>query len=142
MLWPLPRQHINAMLKHRQDGLVFLHGLFLDVAILVLFMVQVGVVRTTGWIQFNVGVNWSVYFMGVVVAMVWNHHALRGVASRLGALSFIEAFHVTRQQVFRLLAVLCAVGFATRDVEVSREFVAWFIMVSGAVLMLGNWLGP
>lgn len=130
------------MLKHRQDGLVFLHGLFLDVAILVLFMVQVGIVRTTGWIQFNVGVNWSVYFMGVIVAMVWNHHALRGVAARLGALSFIEAFHVTRQQMFRLLAVLCAVGFATRDVEVSREFVAWFVMISGVVLMLGNWLVP
>ena len=66
------------MLKHRQDGLVFLHGLFLDVAIIGLFLVQVGLVRFTGWIQFNVGVNWSIYLMGVIVAMIWNHHALGG----------------------------------------------------------------
>jgi exopolysaccharide biosynthesis polyprenyl glycosylphosphotransferase len=139
---PLPRQHNNAMLKHRQDGLVFLHGLFLDVAIVVLFLIQIGTVRMTGWIQFNVGVNWSIYLMGVIFAMIWNHHALKGVASRLGTLTFMEACHLTRQQMFRLLAVLCAVGFATRDVEVSREFVAWFVMLSGGVLLIGNWLMP
>jgi len=141
-VWPLPRQHNNAMLKHRQDGLVFLHGLFLDVAIVALFLVQVGTVRMTGWIQFNVGVNWSIYLMGVIFAMIWNHHALKGVAARLGTLTFMEACHLTRQQMFRLLAVLCAVGFATRDVAVSREFVAWFVMLSGGVLLIANWLMP
>jgi exopolysaccharide biosynthesis polyprenyl glycosylphosphotransferase len=130
------------MLKHRQDGLVFLHGLFLDVAIIALFLVQVGVVRSTGWIQFNVGVNWSIYLMGVIGAMIWNHHALRAVAPRLGTFTFMEACHLTRQQIFRLLAVLCAVGFATRDVEVSREFIAWFVMLSSGVLAAGNWLMP
>jgi exopolysaccharide biosynthesis polyprenyl glycosylphosphotransferase len=130
------------MLKHRQEGLVFLHGLFLDVTVIALFMAQVGVVRSTGWIQFNVGVNWSIYLMGVVVAMIWNHHALGMVASRLGNLTFLESCQLARQQAFRLLAVLCAVGFATRDVEVSREFVAWFVVVASGVLLAANWFMP
>ncbi len=137
-----PAKQTQAMLKHRQDGLVFLHGLFLDVAIIALFIVQIGVVRFTGWIQFNVGVNWSIYLMGVIVAMVWNHHTLRGVAARLGTLTFIEACHLTRHQMFRLLAVLCAVGFSTQDVNVSREFIAWFVVLSGVLLVAANWLMP
>ena len=130
------------MLKHRQDGLVFLHGLLLDVAIIALFIIQVEVVRLTGWIEFNVGVNWSTYLMGVIVAMVWNHHALRSVGPRLGTLTFVETCQLTRQQIFRLLAVLCAVGFATRDVDVSREFIAWFVMLSGGLLLGANWAMP
>lgn len=130
------------MLKHRQEGLVFLHGLFLDVAIIALFLVQVAVVHFTGWIQFNAGANWSIYLMGVVVAMVWNHHALRAVAPRLGSLTFFEASQLARQQMFRLLAVLCSVGFATRDVDFSRAFIVWFVVLSSGALVLGNWLMP
>lgn len=130
------------MLKHRQEGLVFLHGLFLDVAIVALFLIQVAVVHFTGWIRFNAEANWSIYLMGVVVAMVWNHHALRAHAPRLGSLGFIGASQLARQQIFRLLAVLCAVGFATRDVNFSREFIVWFVVLASGVLILGNWLMP
>ena len=130
------------MLKHRQDGLVFLHGLFLDLAVSALFLLQVGVVRATGWIEFNVDVNWSVYFMGVVVAMVWNHRSLPSVAVRLGVLTFVEALRLTRQQLYRLMAVLFAVGFTTQDVSVSRSFIGVFIAVAGALMLFANWSLP
>jgi len=130
------------MLKHRQEGLVFLHGLFLDGAIIALFLIQVAVVHFTGWIHFNAGANWSIYLMGVTVAMIWNHHSLRGVAAKLGTFSLLEACHLSRQQIIRLVAVLCAVGFATRDVNFSREFLVWFVLLASGALILGNWLMP
>lgn len=130
------------MLKNRQEGLLFLHGLMLDVAIVVLFLVQLGVTHWTGLIRFNYGVNWTVYLMGVIVAMVWNHHALPAMASRLGVLTLRETLRLTRQQLFRLMAVLFAVGFATQDVLISRGFIAWYIGFAGVLLLLLNWMLP
>lgn len=130
------------MLKHRQDGLVFLHGLFLDVAVVALFMLQVAVFRWTGWIEFTADVNWGVYLVGVIVAMVWNHHVLPAVAVRLGVLTFAETVRLTRQQLCRLMAVLFAVSFATKDIDISRSFIGTYGLLAGGVLLASNRLMP
>lgn len=130
------------MLKHRQDGLVFLHGLCLDFLIVILFIVQTEFCRLTGLSDFTVGPDWNIFLIGVVAAMIWNHHALPGVGARLGTFTFRDAGGLTRQQMCRLMAVLFAVGFATKDVGLSRGFVAAFIGLAGGLLLVANWLLP
>lgn len=130
------------MLKHRQDGLVFLHGLCLDLIIIVLFILQTEFSRITGVSHFTVGTDWNIFLIGVIAAMIWNHHALPAVGARLGTFTFRDASSLTRQQMCRLMAVLFAVGFATRDMGLSRGFVASFIGLAGVCLFLANWLLP
>ena len=128
------------MLKHRQDGLVFLHGLFLDVIIVALFMLLATVARFTDWMRLDAG--WGVLLMGVVAAMLWNHHALPAVSVRFGTLTFSETSRLTRQQLCRLMAVLFAVGFALPGGQVSRGFLACFVVLAGGLLLAANWFMP
>ncbi len=133
----------HPMLKHRQDGLIFLHGLCLHVAIVALFLVQVAVYHwRSGWSGAAAGLNWGLYLVGVSAAMAWNHHVLPAVAVRLGVLNFAETLRLTRQQLYRLMAVLFAVAFATQDTEVPRGFIAGFIALAGGGLFIANWALP
>lgn len=130
------------MLKHRQDGLVFLHGLLLVGAIVALFLLLAEAFRRTGWSDLPAGMDWGIYLMGVVAAMAWNLHALSAFAVRLGGLTVREAMRLTRHQLIRLMAVLFTVTFAVPHAEMSREFVAAFITLAGAALFGLNWLLP
>lgn len=130
------------MLKHRQDGLVFLHGLCLDLLIVGLFVVQTKVAQATGLVHFKIGTDWKIFLMGVLAAMIWNHHALHGVAARLGTFTFRDAFSLTRHQMSRLMAVLFVVVFSTQDTALSRTFVACFLGLAGGLLLAANWLLP
>lgn len=126
------------MLKHRRDGLVVLHGILLLALVAAAFLGSLALVESRGWIRFNAGVNWGLYFTGVVVAMLWIHRGLQGAGDRLGALSGPEALRLTAQQVVRLMAVLFTLVFAMKDVGVSRLFLAGFLGVAGAVLFVAN----
>lgn len=96
-------------------------------------------VQSQGWIQFNRQVNWSVYTVGVVVAMAWIYYGLRGSRDRIGSMSFYEAARLTAQQLMRLMVVLFTLAFATKDVDVSRAFFAQFLAVTGVLLLTANY---
>jgi exopolysaccharide biosynthesis polyprenyl glycosylphosphotransferase len=130
------------MLKQRQNGLVLLHGLFLNVMITSLFAGMVVILERTGWIQFATGFTWEPYLIGVSAAMLWNHYALSRISGRLGALTFLETCSVARGQLFRLVAVLCAISFASHDRAMSRVFIAAFVVVAGGGLVVINHLLP
>jgi len=130
------------MLKHRQEGLVFLHGLFLDGMIIALFLLQAALARSTGWMRLDVSSSGSILLMGVVIAMLWNHHALPATAGSLGTLSFADTFRLTRQQLSRLMAVLFAVGFMLPGGHVPRTYLAIFVALAGGLLLAGNWFMP
>ncbi len=126
------------MLKHRQDGLVGLHGAALVVLVATAFIVSLLLVESQGWILFNLEVNWGLYLAGVVAGMGWVHYSLRGAENRLGALTVKEAVRLTLQQVVRLMVVLFTIAFIMKDVEISRAFLIGFIFVATVVLFAAN----
>jgi exopolysaccharide biosynthesis polyprenyl glycosylphosphotransferase len=127
------------MLKHRQDGLVGLHGTILLILIAAAFLVSLLLVQSQGWIHFNLEVNWGLYLVGVIGAMAWVHHSLRGTGERLGVLTVSEALRLTAQQVVRLMVVLFAIAFVMKDVGVSRAFLVGFLALSSALLFSANY---
>ncbi len=68
------------MLKHRQDGLVGLHAVVLSLLVIGAFVAAGLTVDALKWIEFNAGVNWGLYGLGLLAAMAWIHHNLRGAA--------------------------------------------------------------
>src|SRR5688572_21766918 len=65
-----------SMLKHRQDGLVGLHGTILLFLVTAAFLGALVLVGSQGWIEFTTGVNWRLYLVGVLGAMAWIHYSL------------------------------------------------------------------
>jgi exopolysaccharide biosynthesis polyprenyl glycosylphosphotransferase len=126
------------MLKNRQDGLAGLHGAVLLILIAVAFLGSLLVVESRGWIHFNIEVNWGLYLVGVVVAMAWIRYSLRGAGDRLGALTWRGALRLTSQQLIRLMVVLFTLAFVMKDVEVSRAFLAGFLLLAGMLLFAAN----
>src|ERR1700712_1374212 len=108
------------MLKHRQDGLVSLHGTILLLLISSAFLGALGVVEAFGLIHFTDAFSWKLYLVGVLVAMIWIHHGLSGSAEGLRGLTSLEAARLTGQQLIRLMVVLFTLAFTTKDVAVSR----------------------
>lgn len=128
------------MLKNRQDGLFALHGVILLTLVTLAFLGSLLLVGDRGWIDFNLEVNWSVYLLGVFIAMAWIHRSLRGLGDRLGALTWREALRLTGQQLVRLMVVLFALAFVTKDMDVSRAFLSGFLVVAAGILMAANYL--
>lgn len=126
------------MLKNRQDGLVGLHGTALILLVTAAFVGGGLLVDSTGWIRSTADVNRPLYLLGLLGAMGWIQHNLRGAASHLGALSIAETFQLTAQQLTRLMAVLFALAFVTKDVDVSRAFLLGFIVLAGGILLVAN----
>ncbi len=130
------------MLKHRQDGLVGLHAVVLSLLVIGAFVAAGLTVDALKWIEFNAGVNWGLYGLGLLAAMAWIYHNLRGAAQRLVALSTAEAVRLTVQQVTRLMVVLFTLAFATKDVVVSRAFLLGFIALAAGLLLGANLVVP
>lgn len=130
------------MLKHRQDGLVGLHGAILIFLVTSAFVGSFMLVKSQGWIHFAEGVNWPLYLVGVLGAMAWIHYSLRGAAERLGALTWMEGLRLTGQQMVRLMVVLFTLAFVTKDVEVSRAYLMSFIALVGVILLVANLVLP
>jgi exopolysaccharide biosynthesis polyprenyl glycosylphosphotransferase len=131
------------MLKHRQKGLEELHGALLILIITATFLFAVLFVDYSGWIEFTGNVRWEVYLLGVIAAMAWVHLNLRGVAARLGALSWLEVLRLTSHQVTRIMVVLFTLAFVMKDVDVSRIFLMGFVLLSAVILWISNtWLPP
>lgn len=126
------------MLKHRQKGLEELHGAILILIITATFFSSVLFIEYSGWIEFNGAVQWETYLFGVLAAMAWVHFNLRGVATRLGALTPLEVLRLTSHQVTRLMVVLFTLAFMTKDVDVSRAFLLGFVVLSGVILWVCN----
>jgi len=126
------------MLKHRQDGLVFLHGLALQAGIIALFLGLVATYRHHHWSGLPDGLSWTTYLLGIVLAMTWNLHALQAYAVRLCGLDVREVVRLTRQQLYRLMAALFAVGFLTQEQGGSRTFVLTFVLLAGFSLLVLN----
>jgi exopolysaccharide biosynthesis polyprenyl glycosylphosphotransferase len=103
------------------------------------FLGSLLLVETRGWINLNAQVAWGLYLSGVLVAMVWIQHSLRGSREKLGALGLREAVWLTAQQVVRLMVVLFTLAFVMKDVGISRLFLVGFIGLASAILFAANY---
>lgn len=128
------------MLNNRQHGLYALHGLVLLVLVAVTFVGSLLLVENQGWIHFTLEVNWSLYMLGVIVAMGWIQRSLRGLGVRLGALTWRDALRLTGQQILRLMVVLFTLAFVMKDMDVSRAFLGGFLLVTAGLLFAANFL--
>ncbi|MEO6875751.1 MAG: exopolysaccharide biosynthesis polyprenyl glycosylphosphotransferase [Opitutaceae bacterium] len=115
-----------------------MHGTVLVLIIGVAFLLSIVLVQTNAWIHFNHDVHWVLYLAGVIAAMMWIRHSLRGAAERLGALTWWESVRLTGHQLVRLMVVLFTLAFITKDVAVSRAFLEGFLLLSGVILVLAN----
>jgi exopolysaccharide biosynthesis polyprenyl glycosylphosphotransferase len=96
----------------------------------------------TGWVRMAEPFRMSVYLLGVVASALWIYHALGAYQSRLGSLGWGEATRIARQQLVRMVAVLFAIVFATKDTGVSRIFLSGYIVLMAGTLVLANRFYP
>jgi len=127
------------MLKNRQDGLAGLYGTVLLTLIAGAFLGSLLLVEDRGWVQFNLEVNWGLYLVAVLVAMMWIRYSLRGAGDRLGALTWGGAARLASQQLVRLMVVLFTVAFVMKDVGISRAFLGGFLVLAALILVASNY---
>ncbi len=128
------------MLKHRQDGLIVLHGSLLLILVAAAYIGSLVFVKTFGLITLNAEVNWGLYLSAVLVAMAWIHRGLEGVGERLGSLSWREALRLTLQQLTRLMVVVFTLAFLMKDAAVSRAFLIGFLGLAAVLMFTANLL--
>jgi len=126
------------MLKNRQEGLTTLHGIWVTIAISVLFIEFSRFVQATGWIKLANQANLNLYFLAVFGGMLVSARAYHHWAPKLAHLTWTEALRLTRQQMIRLAFVLLAFVVAIKDSAVSRLFLASYLGLASVVLLLCN----
>lgn len=130
------------MLKDRQEGLRCLHGCALVVTAAGIYLGWTALLEGTGWLKMAEPFRESIYLLGVITSSLWICHGLKAYQSRLGSFSWSEAARAARQQWIRMVAVLFAIVFATKDIGVSRIFLSGYIALMAGALVLANRFYP
>jgi undecaprenyl-phosphate glucose phosphotransferase len=130
------------MLAPRQEGLVSIHGLGLSVLVVGLFVWFGKFMDEVLWISLLPGINRDLYMLAVFVGMLFAIGPCYRWGPRLGDLTFFEALRLTWSQTLRLVLVLFAAAFATKDSEVSRLFLGSFIIIAFVFILALNLVVP
>lgn len=130
------------MLKHRQEGLVTMHAMLIVILVSILYFTFKAVLDLTVWIVLVEEVNSLLYFSAVFCGLLLGLPCYQPRLHNLASLSWIETAHLTKQQFLRIVLVVFAVIFATKDVAISRLFIASFLLLSGLTLLLANYFLP
>jgi len=130
------------MLAPRQEGLVSIHGLGLAVLVVGLFVWFGHFMDEVLWINLLPSINRDLYLLAVFVGMLFGLGPCYQWGPRLGDLRFMEALRLTWSQTLRLVLVLFAAAFATKDSEVSRLFLGSFIILAFFFILALNLLVP
>lgn len=126
------------MIRHRIDGFLCLHSAVIAVLNAGVFLGVVTFFRMTPIIVLNENANFTLYFLGTLLASLWFHRHLRATARNYLNLSASACLRLTSHQLMRLMLVMFGIAFVTKDVGVSRIFLSCFIAVAGNVLFLAN----
>ncbi len=130
------------MLKHRQEGLISLHGFIVTVILSGVFLAWAALIEATGIVQFTSDTNIKLYFLGVIGGTLISARSYHTMAGRIGYLNWMELFQITQRQLVRIALVLFFVAFATKDINISRVFLGSFLAIAAAVLYLANCFLP
>ncbi|MES2695372.1 MAG: exopolysaccharide biosynthesis polyprenyl glycosylphosphotransferase [Verrucomicrobiota bacterium] len=130
------------MIRHRVQGFLCLHSFTLALLSSGAFIASVVFFRATEVVVLNADANFTLYFFGVVMASMWFHRHLRGTARSYANLSLRDCLRLTGHQLMRLMLVMFAIAFVTKDVGVSRIFLTCFIGFVGVILFSANMFLP
>jgi undecaprenyl-phosphate glucose phosphotransferase len=130
------------MLKHRQEGLISLHGFIVTVLLGAVFVLWAALIEATGIVQFTSNTNIKLYLLGVIGGTLISARSYHTMAGRIGYLNWMELFQITQRQLVRIALVLFFVAFATKDINISRVFLGSFLAIAAAVLYLANCFLP
>ena len=130
------------MLKHRQEGLISLHGFVVTVLLGGIFLLWAALIEATGIIQFASQTNIKLYFLGVIGGTLISARSYHTMSGRIGYLNWIELFQLTQRQLVRIALVLFFVAFATKDINISRIFLGSFLAIAAGVLYVANCFLP
>jgi len=130
------------MLKHRQEGLISLHGFCVSAILGAVYLLWATLIEQTGIIQFASETNIKLYFLGVIGGTLISARTYHTTGGRLGYLNWIELFQLTQRQLVRIALVLFFVAFATKDINISRLFLASFLAIAAGTLYIANCFLP
>jgi exopolysaccharide biosynthesis polyprenyl glycosylphosphotransferase len=130
------------MLKHRQEGLISIHGFVITGLIAALFLAWATFVEASGIILFTNETNIKLYFLGVIGGTLISTRSYHTLGGRLGYLNWIELAQITQRQLVRIALVLFFVAFATKDINISRVFLGSFLVLAGVMVYLANCFLP
>jgi undecaprenyl-phosphate glucose phosphotransferase len=130
------------MLAPRQEGLVSIHALGLSVLVVGLFVWFGKFMDEVLWINLLPSINRDLYMLAVFVGMLFAVGPCYRWGPRLGDLTFFEALRLTWSQTLRLVLVLFAAAFATKDTDVSRVFLSSFIVLAFFFILSLNLVVP
>jgi putative colanic acid biosynthesis UDP-glucose lipid carrier transferase len=130
------------MLTPRQEGLVSIHGLGVAALVVGLFVWFGNFMDEVLWINLLPSINRDLYMLAVFVGMLFALGPCYQWGPKLADLAVVEALKLTWSQTLRLVLVLFAAAFATKDSEVSRLFLASFIVLAFFFIFALNLLIP
>ncbi len=130
------------MLKNRQEGLVSLQGFFVTLAAGVLYYAWSLLVQSTGLITFPEDTEVLLYCLGSSGGALLSTRVYRTLQSRLGYLNWMELAQLTQRQIVRIALVIFAIAFATKDLHISRLFLASYLVVAAVMITLLNCFLP
>jgi exopolysaccharide biosynthesis polyprenyl glycosylphosphotransferase len=130
------------MIQNRIDGFVTLHGLVLIFLLGAVYQGTFLAIESTQFVVLSTEFNHDLYFLGVLAGAISIHRHLSVNAKRYGQLDIREALSLTARQLMRLMLMVLAITFVTKDTSVSRAFIAVFTGVSAVILLLANFFVP
>lgn len=107
-----------------------------------LYIAFICVLDWTMWVILLEDANLLLYFAAVFCGILLGLPCYQPRAHNLANLSWVEIAQLTKQQLLRVVLVVLAVVFATKDGAISRLFLASFLTLTGVALLLANYLIP
>ncbi len=128
------------MLRHRQEGIINLHGLWTAAAMLFLFLIHKRLFLLTG--RTLPMENIDLYLLGVALGSFANIRLLRSYSEEFVSLGWYKTFRLTSQQALRIILVEFALVFALKDYDIGRIYLASFFISAWLVLFAMNKILP
>ncbi len=128
------------MLKNRQEGLTTLHAIWVAIILASLFLAYSRAVQAHEWLPKLQQTHLKIYFVAILGGIVISLRPYHRWAPKLASLNWVQAIHLTKQQMVRLSLVLLAFVFAY-DKEthgVTRMYLGVFLGIAASALLLCN----
>ena len=130
------------MITHRLRGLINLHAVATTVIVAVFFLLCVLSTRYQPWIELLPNVELGLYLLAVVVGMIFSTRFVTVLGSRFHRLSWADAASLAFRQVTMVTLVVFTLIVATKDWNVSRVFLASYLVLTWGLLIFVNQIVP
>lgn len=128
------------MLKNRQEGLTTLHAIWVTIIVSSFFLAYSRAVQAHEWLPKLQQTDFKIYFLAVFGGTLISLRPYHRWAPKLPSLNWVQAVHLTKQQMVRLALVVLAFVFAYDNEThgVTRLYLGVFMAIAGSVLVICN----